>query len=480
MRTDSFSQEKHLPVRRFIADESKVATGLYGPRAIAEDLDNLCTMFDPEADILGGTQKGGIGEQNLQDGAVSYNKLHKTLQQKIDNSATKEELEETEDKLSQKLETKAEKADTLLGYGIRDAYTKDVTDRFIATKQNIVDDSLLTEDKTIAGAINETLNRQNQLVTKSQYIADMKKKVDAGFVEQKLASKADKSTTLSGYGIEDAYTKTETEHLAKELLKETVLHQTVVDAPAWTNQPTFTGTLDSNFNTTDYYYVTLKDTDGNPLPAGQFKLMDLYDQYASSYETLFTLANLDTGNSGKLKENHPVEFTQIESGIQMRTAGVSNVGFDIKKDFQNDIKHIATRINGSFIKVANGNYFTVYYTTDKNVSNYYSGTVGAWNSDAGKMIWHSGGLGTDATKENQYCDEFVLERNGEDKFLSSRTALFRLLQYGTDAYKHYAIQTVGFGSIPEQTTLLNKVIVCAANSAGYIRNGTVITVTEVK
>ena len=41
MRTDSFSKEKHLPVRRFIADESKVATGLYGPCAIADDLDNI-------------------------------------------------------------------------------------------------------------------------------------------------------------------------------------------------------------------------------------------------------------------------------------------------------------------------------------------------------------------------------------------------------------------------------------------------------
>ena len=67
MKTDSFSKEKHLPVRRFIADESKVATGLYGPFAIADDIDNIHAMFDPEADILGGEQKGGIGEQNIQD-----------------------------------------------------------------------------------------------------------------------------------------------------------------------------------------------------------------------------------------------------------------------------------------------------------------------------------------------------------------------------------------------------------------------------
>ena len=83
MRTDSFSKEKHLPVRRFIADESKVATGLYGPRAIADDLDNLFAMFDPEATFLDGSEQGGISCRNLQNGAVSYEKLGEEVKLKF-------------------------------------------------------------------------------------------------------------------------------------------------------------------------------------------------------------------------------------------------------------------------------------------------------------------------------------------------------------------------------------------------------------
>ncbi|MBQ7792806.1 MAG: hypothetical protein IJ367_04890, partial [Clostridia bacterium] len=112
MKTDSFSQEKHLPVRRFIADESKVATGLYGPRAIADDIDNIHLMFDPDADILGGDEKGGIGEKNLQDGAVSYQKLQEDIRIRIEQSETSQNAEDREVRLTERLNQKADSATT--------------------------------------------------------------------------------------------------------------------------------------------------------------------------------------------------------------------------------------------------------------------------------------------------------------------------------------------------------------------------------
>lgn len=135
MRTDSFSREKHLPVRRFIADESKVATGLYGPCAIADDLDNLCAMFDPEADILNGEQKGGIGEKNLQNGAVTIDKLSADLKEQFAGFPSPEELE-------QKLTEKADKAVTLSGYGITDAYTRSELDEKLSGIQTSVEKAL--------------------------------------------------------------------------------------------------------------------------------------------------------------------------------------------------------------------------------------------------------------------------------------------------------------------------------------------------
>lgn len=80
------------------------------------------------------------------------------------------------------LAKKADKATTLAGYGITDAYTKaDV-------------------DNAVAGAVATAGTNVDAK------LADYAKTAD---VDTKLAGKADKATTLAGYGITDAYTKGE-------------------------------------------------------------------------------------------------------------------------------------------------------------------------------------------------------------------------------------------------------------------------------
>ena len=80
------------------------------------------------------------------------------------------------------LTKKADKATTLAGYGITDAYTKaDV-------------------DNAVAGAVTTAGTNVDAK------LADYAKTAD---VDTKLAGKADKATTLAGYGITDAYTKGE-------------------------------------------------------------------------------------------------------------------------------------------------------------------------------------------------------------------------------------------------------------------------------
>ncbi|MBO7332307.1 MAG: YadA-like family protein [Alphaproteobacteria bacterium] len=78
---------------------------------------------------------------------------------------------------------KADSATTLAGYGITDAYTKTET------------------DSAINNAINE-LTTNGQVATNS---------ADIGTLQTLVAEKADSATTLAGYGITDAYTKTETD-----------------------------------------------------------------------------------------------------------------------------------------------------------------------------------------------------------------------------------------------------------------------------
>ncbi len=61
---------------------------------------------------------------------------------------------------------KANKATTLSGYNIGDAYTKDVVDTKLNLKQDKTDETLTTTSKTIVGGINELVaNKQNNLIT---------------------------------------------------------------------------------------------------------------------------------------------------------------------------------------------------------------------------------------------------------------------------------------------------------------------------
>lgn len=97
------------------------------------------------------------------------------LAKKADQTA----LDETNANLAKKanqvdLDGKADKATTLKGYGITNAYTKDEADGKFATVDQL--------------------------------------QADVAATNEELAKKADKATTLEGYGITDAYTKTEVDN----------------------------------------------------------------------------------------------------------------------------------------------------------------------------------------------------------------------------------------------------------------------------
>ena len=112
--------------------------------------------------------------------------------------ATKTELADKADVTA--LDGKADKETTLAGYGITDAYTKTEADgKYATSAQGAKADTAVQPSALEAYVTTETAN--TTYATKTE-LAD-KADVTA------LNLKADKETTLSGYGITDAYTKTE-------------------------------------------------------------------------------------------------------------------------------------------------------------------------------------------------------------------------------------------------------------------------------
>ena len=112
------------------------------------------------------------------------------------NSALIKGLQNTIANMHFDFDSKADKATTLAGYGITDAYTKTETDNLLSDKANI---SSLAAVAT-SGNYNDLSNKPT--IPAAQVNSDW----DA---LSGVAQILNKPSTLSGYGITDAYTKTE-------------------------------------------------------------------------------------------------------------------------------------------------------------------------------------------------------------------------------------------------------------------------------
>lgn len=107
---------------------------------------------------------------------------------------------------------KADKATTLAGYNISDAYTKTETNSAIDSKIATANEALQAAiDAKVAKADIATSIPSEAAEASDTKVASQKAVATAvAGINTTVAGKADKATTLAGYGITDAYTKTET------------------------------------------------------------------------------------------------------------------------------------------------------------------------------------------------------------------------------------------------------------------------------
>ena len=113
---------------------------------------------------------------------------------------------------------KADKASTLEGYGITDAYTKAEADAEFMNSEE-VESAITAKGYATTSAMNAALSsKANSADVYTKTVADSTflKEIPAEYITEtelstELEGYAEKSTTLAGYGITDAYTKTEVE-----------------------------------------------------------------------------------------------------------------------------------------------------------------------------------------------------------------------------------------------------------------------------
>ena len=100
------------------------------------------------------------------------------------------------------LNNKADKATTLAGYGIADAYTKGEVDNALNNKAD--------KATTLAGyGITDAYTKAEVNTAVANVDTKLADYAKTTYVDTEVGKKADKATTLAGYGITDAYTKGE-------------------------------------------------------------------------------------------------------------------------------------------------------------------------------------------------------------------------------------------------------------------------------
>ena len=317
------------------------------------------------------------------------------------------------------------------------------------TLQPTVSAELSTENKTIVGAVNEIVGRMGQYILKSQY------NIDNNLLKNEIALKTE----------------------------ETILYETIVNTPSWGNKITYTGELNPAFNTTDVFYVTLKNVDGSALENGFFKLMNYFDEYASAYDTLFYLENYDTGYGSKIKENLPIEFTALNDSVKMRDAGVWKAAYMPQTQWKLNGNKGKLRFvcDGDFIQRSPNATFCGVAGTTKNVSYYHSLNMNEFQSDSTRQLVAYHYVGQNY-KTNKLYYELEVERLSDTRYATKQFVTLRYMKYGTTSFSVFTQTVNGHGAIKEPDTNIDAIqIQVAANTeGGFIRNGAVIRVTEVK
>ena len=214
------------------------------------------------------------------------------------------------------MENKADKATTLAGYGIEDAYTKSEVDGKIPD---------------ISGKANS-----DDVYTKTQ--------VDEKIPD--ISGKADKATTLAGYGIQDAYTKSEVDgkipDISGKANSDDVYTKTQVDekVESFVTLPSSWYTVSAGVIPESFSPRESDIFDVDPAN-GVFQKIVLHKNGSIGKVTTEEGEQKIVEKLPELSAEHPLIVLQVESGDD--TEGVIFTSYSFYFDL---IRHINTREDG--------------------------------------------------------------------------------------------------------------------------------------
>lgn len=167
---------------------------------------------------------------------------------------------------------KADKATSLAGYGIQDAYTKTEVDAKVSSvykyKGSVANEAALPQEDQVVGDVYNVEDTGMNVAWDGTKWDKLGSTVDlSAYMTTETANstfatittvngKADKATTLQGYGITDAYTKTE----ADTAFMNSAEVESAITAKGYATTAAMNAALSSKANSADVYTKTVADS----------------------------------------------------------------------------------------------------------------------------------------------------------------------------------------------------------------------------
>ena len=254
-----------------------------------ETIESLETAVEGKADKS--TTLAGYGITD----AYTASTIDEKLANKADASAVSE--------LTSTVAGKADSATSLAGYGIQDAYTKTEVDAKVSSvykyKGSVVNEAALPqEDQAIGDVYNVEDTGMNVAWDGTKWdklgsTVDLSAYMTTETANSTFATittvngKADKATTLQGYGITDAYTKTE----ADTAFMNSAEVESAITAKGYATTTAMNAALSSKANSADVYTKTAADsTFLKEIPAEYITETELSTELEAYAEKATTLA----------------------------------------------------------------------------------------------------------------------------------------------------------------------------------------------
>lgn len=198
---------------------------------------------------------------------------------------------------------KADKSTTLAGYGIEDAYTKTEVDAKVSSvykyKGSVANEAALPQEDQVVGDVYNVEDTGMNVAWDGTKWDKLGSTVDlSAYMTTETANstfatittvngKADKATSLSGYGITDAYTKTE----ADTAFMNSEEVESAITAKGYATTTAMNAALSSKANSADVYTKTVADsTFLKEIPAEYITETELSTELEAYAEKATTLA----------------------------------------------------------------------------------------------------------------------------------------------------------------------------------------------